>query len=123
MMKGTVQGCWMNRLTRGSQYNRPKKRGQNVCTHAQIKVSHFFSGCYSSQLHGVRRGRVMVCSLVLRVFLRGREDPQEEPGSSTDHHVAWVSAEVHHQEPSQHHRRKKGSGAVMKTWCTTQQWW
>ena len=100
--------------TRG-QYHGPKIPAK-INTHAQIKAVRSFSGCYSSQLHDVRPGRVVVCRLVLREFLREIEDLQGVLGSSTGHHVAWVSAEVHRQWPSRHRRQKKGSGAAMKTW-------
>src|SRR6266446_1994277 len=88
---------------------------QVVYTHAQIKAAHFSSGCYASQLHGERLRRVVVCRLVLREFLQEIEDRQEAPGSSTGHHVVWVSAAVHRQWPSRHRHQKKGSGAVMRT--------
>jgi hypothetical protein len=80
-------------------YNDPTNQ-RCIYTHAQTKAARFFSGCYASQLHGVRPRRVVVCRLVLREFLREIEDLhwQRVLGSSTgQHQVAWVSGEVHRQ--------------------------
>lgn len=102
-------------VTRAWSMQLSKNPNQDEYTHAQTKAARFSSECYSSQLHDVRPRRVMVCRLVLKEFLREIEDLQGVLGSLTGHHVRWVSAEVHHQEPSQHHRQKKESGVVMKT--------
>lgn len=101
--------------TRAWSLQPSKNPNQDEYTHAQIKAARFSSGCYASQLHGVQPRRVVVCWLVLKEFLREIEDLQGVPGSLTGHHVRWVSAEVHRQEPSRHHRQKKESGVVMKT--------
>jgi hypothetical protein len=74
-----------------------KSRPRLSETHAQTKAARFFSACYSSQLHDVRPRRSVVCRHVLRVFLREIAVLQAVLGSSTGHHVAWVSAEVHRQ--------------------------
>lgn len=74
-----------------------QKNPNQVYTHAQTKAARISSGCYASQLHDVRPRRLVVYQLVLREFLRGIEVLQAVLGSSTGHHVVWVSAEAHHQ--------------------------
>jgi hypothetical protein len=53
-----------------SIYNDPIIPTKIVYTHAQTMAAQFFSGCYASQLHGVRPRRLAVCRPVLRGFLR-----------------------------------------------------
>jgi hypothetical protein len=68
-------------------------------TYAQTKAApRFFSEYYSSQLHGVQLRREGACLLVSKAFLQETVGwPWAEPGSSTGHHVGWVSAEARRQ--------------------------